>query len=89
MTATSGALICAPFALRTRAAETSGSVTNVRRIHAEGQQGSASHVEKMPGFEGRFEQLGDYTVGFERFEDAVDAAPLFQGLPDYRCQSPH
>ena len=40
-------------------------------------------------YEGRFEQLGDHTVGFERFEEAVDAAPLFQGLPDDRCQSPH
>lgn len=50
---------------------------------------SASHVEAMPGFEGRYEQLGDYTVGFERFDDAIDAAPLFAGLPDDRCQSPH
>jgi hypothetical protein len=50
---------------------------------------SASNVSELPGYEGRFEQLGDHTVGFERFEEAVDAAPLFQGLPDDRCQSPH
>jgi hypothetical protein len=50
---------------------------------------SASHVEAMPGYEGRFERLGPYTVGFERFEEDMDAAPLFEGLPDDRCQSPH
>ena len=50
---------------------------------------SASTVQELPGYEGRFEQLGEHTVGFERFEEAVDAAPLFQGLPDDRCQSPH
>jgi hypothetical protein len=50
---------------------------------------TASHVEQMPGFEGRYEQLGKYTVGFERFDEDIDAAPLFRGLPDDRCQSPH
>ena len=50
---------------------------------------TASTVEEMPGYEGRFEQLGAYTVGFERFDEDIDAAPLFQGLPDDRCQSPH
>jgi hypothetical protein len=50
---------------------------------------TAAHVEEMPGFEGRYDQLGEYTVGFERFDEAIDAAPLFRGLPDDRCQSPH
>jgi hypothetical protein len=50
---------------------------------------TASRVESMPGYEGRFEQLGEYTVGFERFDEDIDAAPLFRGLPDDRCQSPH
>jgi hypothetical protein len=50
---------------------------------------TASQVEAMPGFEGRYEQVGDYTIGFERFDADIDAAPLFQGLPDDRCQSPH
>lgn len=52
----------------------------------------ASQVEEIEGFEGRYQQLGGYTVGFERYSaDApVDAlAPLFRGLPDDRCQSPH
>ena len=40
--------------------------------------------------EGRYEELGDYTVGFEMFREDADAAPLFKGLPpDDRCQSPH
>ena len=50
---------------------------------------SASTVQELPGYEGRFEQLGDHTVAFERFDEAIDATPLFQGLPDDRCQSPH
>jgi hypothetical protein len=50
---------------------------------------TASHVEAVHGYEGRFEELGELTVGFERFDEDIDAAPLFQGLPDDRCQSPH
>jgi hypothetical protein len=50
---------------------------------------SASHVEDMGVMEGRYEDLGGYTVGFESFRQQVDAAPLFRGLPDDRCQCPH
>ncbi|MCW3003929.1 MAG: hypothetical protein JWQ20_3227 [Conexibacter sp.] len=50
---------------------------------------SASHVEDMGVMEGRYEDLGGYTVGFESFRQEVDAAPLFRGLPDDRCQCPH
>lgn len=39
--------------------------------------------------EGRYAELGGYTVGFETFRADVDAAPLFRGLPDDRCQCPH
>jgi hypothetical protein len=39
--------------------------------------------------EGRYAELGGYTVGFETFKAGVDPAPLFRGLPDDRCQSPH
>ena len=38
---------------------------------------------------GRYAELGGYTVGFETFRDDADAAPLFVGLPDDRCQCPH
>ena len=50
---------------------------------------TASKVEDMGVMEGRYEELGDYTVGFEMFREDADAAPLFKGLPpDDRCQSP-
>jgi hypothetical protein len=38
---------------------------------------------------GRYVELDDYTVSFERFHTDVDPAPLFRGLPDDRCQCPH
>ncbi len=49
----------------------------------------ASQVETMEGFEGRYEDLDGYTVGFETYTEASDPAPLFRGLPDDRCQCPH
>jgi hypothetical protein len=50
---------------------------------------TASHVERLPGFEGRYEDLGGYTVGFESYSEDSDVAPLFKGLPDDRCQCTH
>ena len=50
---------------------------------------TASRVEDMGVMEGRYEELGGYTVGFESFREDADATPLFRGLPDDRCQSPH
>ena len=50
---------------------------------------TASHVEDMGVMEGRYEELGGYTVGFETFREDADATPLFKGLPDDRCQSEH
>jgi hypothetical protein len=50
---------------------------------------TASRVEDMGVMEGRYEELGGYTVGFESFREDADATPLFAGLPDDRCQSPH
>jgi len=50
---------------------------------------TASRVEDMGIMEGRYEELGGYTVGFEHFREEADATPLFVGLPDDRCQSPH
>ena len=50
---------------------------------------SASRVESMPGFDGRYIDSDGYTIGFERFDQDMDAAPFFKGLPDDRCQSPH
>ena len=50
---------------------------------------TASHLEDMGVMEGRYEELGGYTVGFETFREDADGTPLFRGLPDDRCQSPH
>jgi hypothetical protein len=50
---------------------------------------SASKVEDMGIMEGRYEELGGYTVGFETFREDADATPLMKGLPDDRCQSSH
>lgn len=49
----------------------------------------ASQVETMDGFEGRYETLDEFTVGFETYTEESDPAPLFRGLPDDRCQCPH
>lgn len=46
-------------------------------------------VVDEPEIEGRYVELGPYTVGFESFREDVDPAPLFAGLPDDRCQCPH
>jgi hypothetical protein len=50
---------------------------------------TASDVQQMDGFEGRYEDLGGYVAGFERFDVDMDPAPLFVGLPDDACQCPH
>jgi hypothetical protein len=43
----------------------------------------------VPGYEGHFGEVDDYTVGFETYTEDSDMAPLFKGLPDDRCQCPH
>ena len=50
---------------------------------------TASTTESAPGYEGRFEDLGGYTVGYETYTEDADMAPLFVGLPDDCCQCPH
>jgi hypothetical protein len=42
-----------------------------------------------PGFEGRYGETEGYTIGFERYTEHADMTPLFVGLPDDKCQSPH
>lgn len=37
----------------------------------------------------RYAQLDGYTVGYESYHTEMDPAPLFQGLPEDRCQCPH
>jgi hypothetical protein len=43
----------------------------------------------LPQMEGRYAELGGYTVGFEAFPQDADPAPFFAGLLDDRCQCPH
>jgi hypothetical protein len=50
---------------------------------------TAARSASGPGYEGRFDELGDYTVSFEQFSAGGDMAPLFHGLPDDRCQCAH
>ena len=50
---------------------------------------TASHVEDMGVLESRSEELGGYMVEFTSFREDGDATPLYKGLPDDRCQSPH
>ena len=50
---------------------------------------SALTTHEAPGYEGRFEDLGGYTVAFESYSEDADLAPLFASLPDDRCQCPH
>ena len=52
-------------------------------------KGTAPQVEDAGVMEGRYGELDGYTVGFEHFREDADAAPLFKGLPDDRCQCPH
>ncbi len=42
-----------------------------------------------PQLEGRYAELGPYTVGFETAREDSDPAPLFKGLPEDRCQCAH
>jgi hypothetical protein len=50
---------------------------------------SAAHVEELGVMVGHYGELDGYTVGFEQFREDADGTPLFKGLPDDRCQSPH
>lgn len=50
---------------------------------------TASQHEEMTGFEGHYGEAGAYTIGFESYTEDQDPAPLFKGLPNDRCQSPH
>jgi hypothetical protein len=43
----------------------------------------------IPELEGRYVDLGGYTVGFETYTADVDPAEFFRGLPDDRCQCAH
>src|SRR4051812_37668798 len=64
-------------------------ISKEERKMSKASKQSASHSEDFGVMEGHYEELGGYTVGFETFREDADATPLFKGLPDDRCQSPH
>jgi len=50
---------------------------------------TASQIADLGVMESRSEQLDGYTVEFTTFREDADGTPVFKGLPDDRCQSPH
>jgi mannose-6-phosphate isomerase-like protein (cupin superfamily) len=50
---------------------------------------SASRSESMQGYEGHFEDAGDYTIAFETYTEDADLSGFFDGLPNNQCQCPH
>jgi hypothetical protein len=50
---------------------------------------TASSVTDIGVLEERSEDLGGYLASFCTFREDGDAAPVFRGLPDDRCQSHH
>jgi len=50
---------------------------------------TASRSQDHGVMEGHYGDVGEYTLGFETFREDADGTPLFRGLPDDRCQSPH
>jgi hypothetical protein len=46
-------------------------------------------IRKTDGYEGRYRELGGYTVGFEKYTADADLTEMFKHLPDGRCQCPH
>ena len=53
------------------------------------RQDEAPILLDEPEIEGRYAELGDWTVAYETYRADVDPTPLFRGLPDDRCQCPH
>jgi hypothetical protein len=52
-------------------------------------KGEASETVVTEGFEGHYQELQDYTVGFESYTQEADLSSLFKGLPDDACQCNH
>ncbi len=54
--------------------------------------GSREEVPKAVDLGGvviRLAEWGEMNVALETFPAGTDTAPIFKGLPDDRCQSPH
>lgn len=49
----------------------------------------ASDTFEAEGFEGHYQALEGFTIGFEHYSAEADLADLFKGLPDDACQCNH
>ena len=49
----------------------------------------ASETFEAEGFEGHYQELEGFTIGFESYSAEADLADLFKGLPDDACQCNH
>jgi len=52
-------------------------------------KGQAPETFEAEGFEGHYDKLEGWTIGFERYTAEADLADLFKGLPDDACQCNH
>jgi hypothetical protein len=50
---------------------------------------TAPNVADLGPMTMRTGELAGYTVEFSTFDEDADGTPVFVGLPDDRCQSPH
>jgi hypothetical protein len=50
---------------------------------------TAPNVADLGPMTMRTGELAGYTVEFSKFDEDADGTPVFVGLPDDRCQSPH
>ncbi|HEX3596467.1 MAG TPA: hypothetical protein VHU80_15260, partial [Polyangiaceae bacterium] len=50
---------------------------------------TASQVVDLGPMVSRMEEIDGYTIEFTTFREDADGTPVFKGLPDDRCQSPH
>ncbi|MFN8234096.1 MAG: cupin domain-containing protein [Actinomycetota bacterium] len=52
-------------------------------------KGQAPETFETEGFEGNYDKLEGWTIGFERYTAEADLSDLFKGLPDDACQCSH
>ena len=52
-------------------------------------KGRATETVAAEGFEGHYQELEGYTIGFEHYTAEADLSDLFKGLPDDACQCNH
>jgi hypothetical protein len=49
----------------------------------------AADMVAAEGFEGHYQEVEGYTIGFESYTAEADLSELFKGLPDDACQCNH